>query len=130
MNSNQSGESGFMTTKVVGIVGPCGAGKSTLVKGLQILGIRAKHIAQEHSYVPDMWKRLTSPDILIYLDVSYESTIQRLNLNWTKREYDKQLLRLTHAKEYSDIYIQTDLLSIEQVLKTVVDTLNQLHTEN
>jgi len=30
------------------------------------------HIAQEHSYVPYMWKRITNPDLLIYLNASFE----------------------------------------------------------
>ncbi len=60
---------------LIGVVGPCGAGKSSLVAGLKAEGFLVRHIAQEHSYVPDMWKRLSNPDILIYLDVSYENTI-------------------------------------------------------
>ncbi len=56
---------------LIGVVGPCAAGKTTLVSGLRQAGYEVRHIAQEHSYVADMWKRLTNPDILIYLHVSY-----------------------------------------------------------
>jgi len=55
---------------LLAVVGPCAAGKSTLIEGLRQHGYQARHVAQEHSYVPEMWKLLTSPDYLIYLDVS------------------------------------------------------------
>jgi ABC-type Mn2+/Zn2+ transport system ATPase subunit len=52
---------------LVGIVGPCGAGKTTLTRNLTAAGISARAIAQEHSYVPYMWQKITNPDILIFL---------------------------------------------------------------
>ena len=51
---------------LIGIVGPCAAGKSTLVADLAKHGYRTRHIAQEHSHVKDMWQRLTNPDLLIF----------------------------------------------------------------
>ena len=58
----------MMDSPKIGVVGPCAAGKTTLIAGLRNHGYTAKHIAQEHSYVPAMWQLLTNPDILIYLD--------------------------------------------------------------
>lgn len=110
-----------MTPLTVGVVGPCGAGKTTLIRGLRALGYQAKHIAQEHSYVPQMWRRLTNPDILIYLDVSFPLTIQRRNLDWTLDEYTEQLHRLDHAREHADLYVNTSTLSPSEVLERVVD---------
>jgi adenylate kinase family enzyme len=52
---------------LVGVVGPCGSGKSTLIAALEAQGYPCRHIAQEHSYVKDMWKRITNPDVLIFL---------------------------------------------------------------
>ena len=101
---------------LIGVVGLCGAGKSSLVVGLKAKGFLVRHIAQEHSYVPDMWKRLTNPDLLIYLDVSYENTIQRRKLDWTYDEYAEQLRRLYHAHQYADLNIDTNSLNIEEVL--------------
>ncbi len=69
---------------LIGVVGPCAAGKSTLIAGLTRLGYRTRHIAQEHSYVKDMWQRLTNPDILVFLDASYPTTCQRRKLDWTR----------------------------------------------
>ena len=105
---------------VIGVVGPCGAGKSSLVAGLKARGILVRHIAQEHSYVPDMWKRLTNPDILIYLDVSYENTILRRKLDWTYAEYAEQLHRLRHARQYADLFLDTNPLSFDEILNAVL----------
>ena len=106
---------------LIGVVGPCAAGKSTLIAGLTRLGYRARHIAQEHSYVEDMWQRLTKPDMLVFLDVSYATTCQRRNLNWTEADWQEQQHRLQHARENADIYLNTDKFSAEQVLERVVE---------
>jgi deoxyadenosine/deoxycytidine kinase len=105
---------------VIGVVGPCGAGKSSLVVGLRDEGYQVRHIAQEHSYVPDMWKRLTNPDILVYLDVSYENTILRRRLDWTYAEYNEQLHRLRHARQHADVLIDTNVLSVHEVRAAVL----------
>jgi deoxyadenosine/deoxycytidine kinase len=105
---------------LIGVVGVCGAGKSSLVAGLQQHGFAVRHIAQEHSYVPDMWKRLTNPDILIYLEVSYPNTIARRKLDWTYQEYAEQLHRLRHARQHANLRIDTNLLTLQQVLDTAL----------
>lgn len=104
----------------MGVVGACGAGKSSLVAGLQARGIRVRHIAQEHSYVPDMWKRLTHPDILIFLEVSYENTVLRRKLDWTEAEYAEQLHRLRHARLNADLVLDTNSLTVSQVLEAAM----------
>ena len=101
---------------IIGVVGPCAAGKSTLIKALTRLGITAKHIAQEHSYVPAMWERLTSPDILIFLDVSFEESMKRRKQNWTLADYQEQHHRLRHARQRANLYLDTTGLSPEEVL--------------
>jgi deoxyadenosine/deoxycytidine kinase len=106
---------------LIGVVGPCAAGKSTLIAGLTRLGYRTRHIAQEHSYVKDMWHRLTNPDVLVFLDVSYPSTRQRRKLDWTEADWQEQQHRLQHARENADLYLDTDTLSAEQVLERVED---------
>jgi deoxyadenosine/deoxycytidine kinase len=113
-----------MSELIIGIVGPCGAGKSTLASGLHDYGFRAKHIAQEHSYVPDMWQRLSNPDYLVYLDVSYDQTILRRKLSWTIDEYHIQVERLKHARDHSDYFINTDPLSPPEVLSAVIKYIN------
>jgi deoxyadenosine/deoxycytidine kinase len=110
---------------LIGVVGPCGSGKSTLTEGLARLGYRSRHIAQEHSYVKDMWQRLTNPDILVFLDASWPITNQRLNLNWTEAEWQEQQFRLRHAREHADLVLETDELSIEAVLARVLRFVEQ-----
>jgi len=116
----------MMDKMIIGVVGPCAAGKTTLINGLRSEGYKGKHIAQEHSYVKDMWIRIANPDILIYLDVSYEQTLLRRKLNWTKDEYCKQVYRLRHSKANADILIDSDSYSPEQVLRRVMHCLSRL----
>ncbi len=105
---------------LIGVVGPCASGKSTLIAGLTRLGYRTRHIVQEHSYVKDMWQRLTDPDILVFLDASYPVTCRRRNLNWTEAEWQEQQFRLRHAREHADLTLDTDGMSAAQVLERVV----------
>jgi septin family protein len=95
----------------IGIVGPCGSGKTTLIKKL----IEQRHIAQEHSYVPNMWKLLVNPDLLIYLDVTFQTATERRRLNWSELEFQEQLRRLSNARKMADLVIQTDALTPDQV---------------
>lgn len=108
---------------LIGVVGPCAAGKSTLIQSLTTRGYNARHIAQEHSYVPDMWQRLTKPDVLIFLDASYPVACARRKLDWTERDWQEQQHRLRHARQHADLYLNTDELTIPQVLQAVLEFL-------
>lgn len=108
---------------VIGVVGPCAAGKSTLISGLSNVGISARHIAQEHSYVPDMWLRITHPEFLIFLDVSYLVSMARRRLNWSEADYLEQCRRLEHARCHANLYIDTDDLTPTAILETVIAQL-------
>ena len=99
---------------IVGIVGPCCAGKSTLIRTLGALGYSARHIAQEHSYAPRMWQIIGQPDVLVFLDVSYPVAQQR---------------RLRHAREHCDLYLHTDALTIEQARQRVIEFLQTFRAE-
>jgi thymidylate kinase len=109
----------------LGVVGPCASGKSTLIASLTKYGYNARHIAQEHSYVPKMWHLITNPDILIFLDVSYELSKQRRKLNWTEAEYAEQHHRLRDARQHADLYLDTNNLNPGQVLKRVLEFLEE-----
>lgn len=108
---------------VLGVVGPCAAGKSTLVGKLRSLGYRVKHIAQEHSYVQDMWAQIARPDILIYLDVSYEISCQRNQSTWSRKIFENQVERLAHARDNADLYIDTNDMSPDDVMELVINGL-------
>ena len=90
-----------------------------MLQGLEALGYRCRHIAQEHSYVPQMWKRITNPDILVYLDASFDVCTTRRMLSWQEADYSEQLRRLSHAREHADLTVDTSSRSPEQVLKEV-----------
>lgn len=109
---------------VIGVVGPCAAGKSTLVAALRSRGYQVRHIAQEHSYVPDMWKQIARPSFLIYLDVSFEISRQRTGSSWDQKIYDNQVQRLAHARKHADFYLHTDGLTTDQVLTEVLKIIN------
>ncbi len=110
---------------LIGVVGPCASGKTSLIAGLNRLGYRTRHIAQEHSYVKEMWQRLTNPDVLVFLDASYPVTCRRRRLDWTEAEYAEQQRRLSHARQNADLFIDTDGLSVDQVIGRVVEFVHK-----
>ncbi len=109
---------------LVGVVGPCGSGKTTLVAALQSRGFACRHIAQEHSYVKDMWKRITNPDVLIFLQASFPTCTQRRRLNWLEADYAEQQRRLAHALEPADLVVETDNLTPQEVADRVLEFLD------
>lgn len=108
---------------LIGVVGPCGSGKSTLIAGLERYGYSCRHIAQEHSHVQAMWQIISKPDILIFLHASFPVCTARRKLDWLEREYEEQSRRLSHARAHADIIIDTDNLTPNQILQIVLDTL-------
>jgi len=110
---------------LIGVVGPCGSGKSTLIAGLEKLGYHCRHIAQEHSYVQAMWQIITKPDLLIYLHANFENSTARRKLNWLKRDYDEQIRRLNHARDHAHLVIDTDSLTPDEVLAKALDYIRK-----
>lgn len=112
----------------VAVVGPCASGKSTLVEALRAAGYDARHPAQEHSYVPDMWQRLVDPDVLIYLDLSHEAYRARRPKDDAGPEYlDMQRARLAHARTRADLVIDTSGMTAEAVGEHVLSVLEMLN---
>ena len=110
---------------LIGVVGPCGSGKSTLIAGLVKYSYTCRHIAQEHSYVQAMWQIITKPDLLIYLDASFPISTARRKLDWREKDYAEQLRRLTHAREHANFTIDTDDMTPEQVLQRALDYIKE-----
>jgi len=110
------------------IVGPCGAGKSTLADGLCAHKYNARQVTQEHSFVPNMWKLISKPDLLIYLDGSFEACNQRKQLDWGPKDHAEQIRRLAHARQHCDIYLSTDGMTPERILRSVLQSLQGLKT--
>lgn len=107
----------------IGVVGPCGSGKTTLIRNLKdrFPNLDFHHIAQEHSYVADMWRRLVKPDILIYLDVTYSVATARRGLNWTEAEFAEQIHRLRDARGNANLVVETSALSPSEIADRVCD---------
>lgn len=109
----------------VALVGPCAAGKSSLRTALVAAGYEVRHVAQEHSYVPDMWQRISKPDVLIYLDVDLENIERRRpsyrgGASWLK----EQKRRLSHAREHADLVVDTRTISAADVAAQVLNFLS------
>lgn len=110
---------------LIGVVGPCGSGKSTLIERLEGHGYACRHIAQEHSYVQAMWQIVSKPNVLIYLHASFEVSTARQKLDWTEKDYLEQLRRLAHAREHAHLFIDTDALPPDRILQIALDFLNE-----
>ncbi len=102
------------------VVGPCAAGKNTLVGNLRPRGYDIRSCAQEHSYVPDLWQRFDKADVLIYLDAQLPTIARRQQRSdWTQDRLDTQRGRLAHARAHCDFYLATDSLAREEVAAQV-----------
>ena len=106
------------------LVGPCSSGKSTLAPVLEQIGYEVRQVAQEHSYVPNMWQRLSKPDILIYLDVDYATAqARRPYTDGGPQRLAEQHRRLQHARQHCDFYFDTSNLTPRQVQQKVLEFL-------
>ncbi len=111
---SDEGETGESPRVVV--VGPDAAGKTELVRQLRALGYNVRTCAQDHSYVPDMWRRLARPDFLIYLDAQLETIARRRAIDWGQARLDALNARLAHARAHCDLYLSTDDLELSDVV--------------
>jgi len=95
-----------------------------LVKALRECGYDVKEIMQEHCAAPAMWRQLTNPDVLVYLDVALQVAALREGLarpsSWWQEERD---VRLIHARQHCDLYVDTTNLSPQEVFERVLKFL-------
>ena len=111
------------TPRIV-VVGVCGSGKSVLAQALQALGYNARSMAQEHSFVPGMWRAHGQPNVLICLGASAETINRRLGrADWTAAAVAEQHGRLADALACCDLIVDTDALTEDEVLQQVVGFL-------
>ena len=111
----------------VSVVGVCGVGKSSLVSRLRYAGYDAHEVAQEHSYVPDMWRRLHPPRVLIFLDANLDTVWRRRPGTLLSQSlYQDMQARLAHARENAGLFISTDNLTEEEVAGTALAHLTRL----
>lgn len=115
----------------VAFVGPCGSGKSTIVKQLRALGVDARMPAQEHSGVADMWRKLLNPDLLIVLEASNDVLRSRrpgIDLNDTVLAEERR--RLAHAYAHAHTTFDTAVLSSEEIVARVMELLKETYVSS
>jgi hypothetical protein len=111
----------------VAVVGACASGKSTLVDALRIAGYEARHVAQEHSYVPSMWSKISQPDVLLYLDVNFANVqARRPDPSFHPQDLAEQERRLIHARANCDLYLDTNRFLPDDVRKKSLEFLERL----
>ena len=102
------------------VVGPCAAGKTTLVDALRPQGYNIRSCAQEHSGVPHLWRTFSRADVLIYLDAELPTIAARQRrTDWTPERLATQRQRLACARAHCDLYLPTDRLTRRQVAAVV-----------
>lgn len=109
---------------VVVVVGPCVSGKTTLVSRLKEEGIQARCVAQEHTIIPELYRHGPS-DMVVYLDVSYEEAARRRPIDWGPERLKKQKSFMESCRRAADMYVHTDGLGVEEVVKQVVGVVRQ-----
>jgi ABC-type cobalamin/Fe3+-siderophores transport system ATPase subunit len=100
------------------VVGPCAAGKSTLVAGLKRLGVGARAVAQEHSAVPHLY-RLRPCLAVVFLAADWPTVHARRPLSAGRAQWQEELLRLTEARRAARLVVHTDGLGIDAVRDVV-----------
>jgi hypothetical protein len=107
----------------VAIVGVCAAGKSTLMQGLNRIGIKAVSVPQEHSVVRRLWERLhPESNVLVVLDAEHATTKRRRPLiTYGPERLEEQRRRLAPALAEADLYVATDDLDVDQVRELVAE---------
>ena len=108
--------------RTIVVVGPCAAGKTTLVDALVAQGYKAYAVAQEHSVIKDLWSR-RSPDVLIALDLDLSVVRERRSPTWSADIYARQHERLQPAFDVADLLIDTGEHDIGDALRMTLDLL-------
>ncbi len=108
------------------VVGPCGAGKSTLVEALTAQGYTARAVAQEHSAIPDLWRHGGRPAALIMLGARRSTIARRRGGDFPAWLLRQQWERLASARAHADLLLPTDEATPEEVAGKVVEYLQSV----
>jgi len=104
------------------VVGPCAAGKSTLVRGLRARGYNAAVSGQEHSEIATLFRH-SDPDVVIALDLDLATLRARRGADWPESIFRLQQRRLAVALAAADLVLDAASLDAVGVLTTATDFL-------
>ena len=107
------------------VVGPCGSGKSTLVRRLIAHGYDARVVAQEHSAAPELWRHGGTPAALIMLEAE-RGTISRRRGDFPGWLLAQQYERLASARAHATLVLQTDHATPDEVAARVIASLRRI----
>ncbi len=107
---------------LIGVVGNCVSGKTTLVEGLKREGYQAVNIPQEHSVTPRFWRKF-NVDFLVMLSCTLATARARRQIPWGQVRLDRQAAILADAKANCDLYLPTDNFTIPEVLEQVIEAV-------
>lgn len=107
---------------LIGVVGNCASGKTTLVQGLNHSGYRAVNIAQEHSVAPRFWRKI-NVDFLVVLSCNLATAKARRPIPWGQERLEQQAIKLADARANCQLYLPTDNFGIQEVLELVVEAI-------
>lgn len=105
------------------VVGPCASGKTTLAQALMHAGYDAKVCGQEHSGIPDLWRRMGG-DVLIALDLDIATLRARRGDSWPADLLERQHQRLSSAYAAADLVIDSGRVDQRGIVEAVARLLN------
>lgn len=110
---------------LIKVVGVSAAGKSTLASGLREQGYNARPASQEHSEVPEMWRKIRPPALLIYLEIDLATQIERRpDVSWDPAWLATEEYRLRHARQHANLILNTCGMEAGEVLTHVLAWLD------
>lgn len=109
--------------KDVVVVGPCGAGKTTLAAALRHEGYAVRAVAQEHSIIRELWRHGGEVAALIFLDAAPQAISVRRGHDFPLWLYREQIERLKSAREHATMVLDTTELSAAEVRAAVIGHL-------
>ena len=102
---------------LIKVVGVSAAGKSTLVDGLRQRGYNARPASQEHSEIPEMWRKIRPPAVLIFLEIDLSTQHERRpDVSWNPGWLATEEKRLAHARQHADLTLHTRGMEAAEVL--------------
>jgi hypothetical protein len=99
------------------VAGVCAAGKTTLAHNLELRGISARPVAQEHSRVKGLYRR--AGGMVVLLVASWSTVHRRRRLAWNPAFYREEWERLMGARRDAAYVLHTDFLTPDEVADRV-----------